>query len=155
MIDIALARPTDLPDIHKMVRALSAFHNERAGVTFEQLQDKFFAPCPMATALLARQDGRAVGYAGLTPTMVIHDGKIRIDIHHLFVHEGHRSKGIGTALIKAAKAHALSRVATRLTIGTDPNNATAIAAYRAMPQLEEITGSGPRFRVTLDAQGDQ
>jgi GNAT superfamily N-acetyltransferase len=103
----------------------------------------------MATALIAKLEGEPVGYAGLTPTMVLHEGKIRIDIHHLYVKERARSKGVGKALIEAATAHAKATGATRLTIGTDPNNATAIAAYRAMPILEEITGGGPRFRVDL------
>jgi len=151
MTDIALARHVDLIDIHKMIRALSAFHGDQAAVTMAQLQNIFFGHAPTGTALIAKSDGVAIGYAGLTPTTVLHEGSIRIDIHHLFVAERHRAKGIGTALILAAKAHAMSIGATRLTIGTDAGNATAIAAYRAMEMLEEITGSGPRFRVDLTA----
>ena len=149
MIDIKLARPADLPDIQSMIRALSAFHGDDAAVTLSTLQEIFFGLCPMATALIAKSNGVAVGYAGLTPTMVLHEGTVRLDIHHLYVRERMRAKGVGKALIDAAKAHAFSTGASRLTIGTDPNNATAIAAYRAMPLLEEMTGEGPRFRVDL------
>lgn len=149
MIDITLARPSDLIDIQKMIRALSAFHGDAAAVTLAQLQDIFFGAAPTATALIAKSNGTHVGYAGLTSTTVLHEGTIRLDIHHLFVHERHRAKGIGTALIKASTAYAQSIGATRLTIGTDPNNATAIAAYHAIDFLEEITGTGPRFRVDL------
>lgn len=90
-----------------------------------------------------------IGYAGLTETMVIHEAAPWIDIHHLFVDEKHRNSGVGTALIKAAKSHALSRGAARLTIGTDPRNASAIAAYRKVPILREKKPGGPRFRVDL------
>lgn len=149
MTDITHATPADLPDILVMIQGLSAFHGDTAQVTLEQLHDIFFGPAPMGTALIAKLDGTPVGYAGLTSTMVLHDGKIRLDIHHLYVHDGHRAAGIGQALITAAKAHAIVTGATRLTIGTDAGNATAIAAYRAMPILDEITGSGPRFRLDL------
>lgn len=151
MTDITFATPNDLPAILEMVRALSAFHGDEAAVTFAQLDDMFFGPAPMATALIAKQNDTPVGYAGLTPTMVIHDGKIRIDIHHLFIHEGHRAQGIGKALIAAAKAHAQTLGATRLTIGTAPDNAESIAAYTAMPELTEMTGGGPRFKVNLES----
>jgi GNAT superfamily N-acetyltransferase len=49
------------------------------------------------------------------------------DIHHLFVAQDHRGRGVGTALT-AVKHHANTH-GVRL-IGTDPDNATAIAAYR-------------------------
>jgi GNAT superfamily N-acetyltransferase len=150
MTDITFAARHDLPAIHDMVRALSAFHGEVAAVTYPELEKMFFGAAPMAKALITKQNGAPVGYAGLTPTMVIHDGRLRIDIHHLFIHDGHRVKGIGTALIAAAKDFAISVVATRLTIGTDPDNATSIAAYTAMPDLQEMTGGGPRFRVNLE-----
>lgn len=149
MTTVPLAQPEHLPDILSMIRALSAVHGDTAKVTGDGLQDIFFGPAPLATALIAHQNGDSVGYAALTPLMVIHDGKIRLDIHHLFVRDAHRGKGIGTALIAAAKAHAIRLGATRLTIGTDAGNHSAIAAYRAMPLLSEITGEGPRFRLDL------
>lgn len=149
MPQISLARPADLPDILSMIRALSKFHGDEAKVDLATLQDIFFGVAPRATALIARSADQALGYAGLTPTTVLHEGATRLDIHHLYVRETHRGKGIGSALICAARDHAIATGATRLTIGTDPNNALAIAAYRAMPALDEITGAGPRFRVDL------
>jgi GNAT superfamily N-acetyltransferase len=115
MTDITFATRHDLPAIHDMVRALSAFHGEVAAVTYPELEKMFFGAATMAKALITKQNGAPVGYAGLTPTMVIHDGRLRIDIHHLFIHDGHRAKGIGTALIAAAKDFAISVGATRLT----------------------------------------
>jgi GNAT superfamily N-acetyltransferase len=149
MTDITHATPADLPDILEMVQGLSAFHGDTADVTLGQLREIFFGTAPMGTALIAKQDGVAIGYAGLTPTMILHRGRVRIDIHHLFITEGHRATGIGSALIAKAKTIALAQNAERLTIGTDPDNAVSIAAYRAMPALTEISGMGPRFIVDL------
>lgn len=149
MTDIRFATPHDLPDIHRLVQALSAFHDQIAQVTLDGLHYIFFGPAPSAIALVAQLDGATIGYAGLTSTMVIHDGQPRIDVHHLYIVEAHRGEGVGTALIAAAKEYAIAQNAQRLTIGTDPGNPTAIAAYRAMPALEEITGFGPRFAIDL------
>lgn len=150
MTAITHARPSDLPDILAMIRALTAFHGDEAAVNLATLQDIFFGDAPRAVALVARQNGKAAGYAGLTPTTVLHEGSTRLDIHHLYVMETVRGTGIGTALISAARNHAIATGASRLTIGTDAGNAAAIAAYRAMPTLSEITGAGPRFRITLE-----
>lgn len=151
MTDITHATQVDLPDILDMIQSLSAYHGDTAQVTLPQLGTIFFGTAQMSTALIAKIGGNAVGYAGLTPLMVLHDGKIRLDIHHMFVRDSNRASGVGTALIRAAKAHALEIGATRLTISTDAGNTSAIAAYRAIDLLQEITDPGPRFRVDLTA----
>lgn len=141
------ARPRHLPDILRMIRALSAFHGDEASVTLEQLQQTFFAS-DGAAALVAVKDEQLIGYAGLTFMTVLHTGVPRVDIHHLFVDERHRAQGVGQALIAAARDHANLIGAARMSIGTDLNNHTAQSAYRAMG-LEEITEIGPRFTVPL------
>ena len=149
MTDITFATRADLPAIYDMICALSAFHGDEAQVSLTQLEGIFFGPAPMGIALIAKRNGTPVGYAGLTSTMALHDGDIRLDIQHLFVSETQRGAGIGKALIAAAKTYALETRAARLTIGKDPNNETAIATYRAMPELFEIMGTGPRFIIDL------
>jgi GNAT superfamily N-acetyltransferase len=125
-----------------MIRALSAFHGDSAQVT-RRSAPCVLGPAPVATAFIAKLR-HAIGYAGLIPTLVLHSGETRLDIHHLFVAQDHRGRGVGTALITAVKHHANTH-GVRLTVH-DPDNATAIAAYRAMPDLEEITGFGLRFK---------
>jgi len=145
---ITPARPADLPEILRMIRALSTFHGETAAVSLDTLPSALF-DSPLASAFVARSDRALIGYAGLTYVTVLHSGKTRIDIHHLYVDEPHRNSGIGKSLIAAAREHAQTTGASALSIGTDMANKTAQAAYRAMG-LEEITGSGPRFRIALD-----
>jgi len=110
MPDISFATPDDLIDLHTMIHALSAFHGDEARVTLPQLRDIFFANVPKAEALVAKIDGKTVGYAGLTSVLVIHENSIWIDIHHLFVQEHMRAKGIGTPLIQAARAVSLIHI---------------------------------------------
>ena len=146
-MEITHARPRDLRDILKLIRALSAFHGDTAAITLEELQALFFDGGP-ATALLAHDGRTPVGYAGLLPHVRLHSAQRSLDIQHLYVVETHRGRGIGRALIEAARDVAATQGCFRLTIGTDPANLAAQAAYRAMG-WEEITGAGPRFQWPL------
>lgn len=146
---IETARPSDLPRIQQLIRELSAFHGDEAQVNLAQLQDIFFGPHPKGVAFVAKQGDDTIGYAGVLETVAIHSAIPRFDIHHLHVIETKRSQGAGRALIAAARSHAAARGAKGLTIGTDPRNATAQAAYRAMG-LEEITDAGPRFWIGIE-----
>ncbi len=142
---ISQATPQDLPQIHAMIGALSAFHGDTATITLAQLETALFQS-ELSMALVAREGDILVGYAGLNFTITLHTGAPRIDIHHLYVAQDHRAKGVGRALIAAAKTVAQAKGARGLTIGTDPDNAVSQAAYRAMG-LEEITDAGPRFWI--------
>lgn len=142
------ARVDDMPRIYAMVCALSAFHGDEATVTIEALEHALFTS-GRSTAFVAREGDELIGYAGLNYTYELHSGRTRIDIHHLYIEEAHRSKGVGRALIAAAKELGREKGAKGVTIGTAPYNATAIAAYRAMG-LKEITDAGPRFWIAVD-----
>ncbi len=148
MTTIRPARPSDLTEILRMIRALSAFHGDTATVTLEELQAMFFDTGAPASALLAVEGDKCLGYAGLLPHIRLHSGARTLDVQHLYVAETHRSRGIGRALIAAAAEEAKDRGCFRLTIGTDPKNTSAQCAYRAMG-WDEITGAGPRFQWLL------
>ena len=145
------ARPRDLPQMLTMIRALSAFHGDEATTPLARLQELFFGPVPRATGYVAALDGTLIGYAGVVHHFALHDMRPRFDIHHLFVAEAHRSRGVGKALIAAARDMAEAAGARGLTIGTDPRNAGAQAAYRAMG-WKEITDAGPRFWIPVEDQ---
>lgn len=142
------AQPSDLRRIHEMITALSVFHGDIATVTLPQLEHALFTS-GLSTALLAFEDDQVIGYAGLNFTIALHTGAPRIDIHHLYVDKDHRAKGVGRALISAASAIAREKGAQGMTIGTDPKNRSAQAAYRTMG-LQEITDAGPRFWIPVD-----
>jgi hypothetical protein len=93
------------------------------------LQHAFFGPATVAPAFIDKLNGTAIVYARLIPTLASESGETRLGIHHLFVWQDHRDAS--TVLITAVKHHANAFGVSRLTIGTDPDNATTIAAYRA------------------------
>ncbi len=147
MIHITKATARDIPALLSMIRKLCAFHGDPCHMGLADAQARLIDG-PL-TALIARQAGKATGYAILEPRWRPMNTGDLLDIAHLFVEEPLRGHGIGTALIKAARDHATAQSACRLTIGTAPDNPGAAAAYRAMG-FEELSGaSGPRFSIPL------
>ena len=149
MLQITQATSADLRDIQKMIGALTSFHGDTANASLAWLQQIFFDTPNGGAAFMARKGGDPIGYAGVTQRPCIHDGTYRFDIQHLYIVEASRAQGVGRALIEAAKDFAAGFGAKGMTIGTDPANKIAQAAYRGMG-LEEITDGGPRFWIPLD-----
>ncbi len=149
-LSIDMATPRDLPRIQQLIRELSAFHDDKAQVTLEQLQAIFIDDGAPALAFVARKGGEIIGYAGVQRKIKIHAAQPMFDIQHLYVCQKHRAQEVGRALIAAVKAHAGASGADGVTIGTAPDNKTAQAAYRAMG-LAEITDAGPRFWIGITA----
>ncbi|MEJ8561175.1 GNAT family N-acetyltransferase [Yoonia sp. GPGPB17] len=149
MPDITQVTPKDIPDLLRMIQKLCAFHGDTCQMGLADTQAKFIGG-PL-TGLIARQDGRAIGYAVLEwHWRPMHNGDL-FDIAHLFVAEQMRGKGVGKALLMACRTYAEAKGAHRLVIGTSPVNPGAAAAYRAMGLDEITTVPGPRFEITLGA----
>lgn len=147
MPDITQVTPKDIPDLLAMIRKLCAFHADQCLMGLADTQAQFIDG-PL-TGFIARDAGRAVGYAVLEPHWrPMHPGPL-LDIVHLFVQESMRGRGIGKALICAAQMHAAENGASRLTIGTSPTNPGAAAAYRTMGHNEILTVPGPRFEIDI------
>lgn len=149
MTDTTHVTPKDMPDLLGMIRKLCAFHGDTCVMGLAATQAQFIDG-PL-TGLIARRDGKAAGYAALEPHWrpMLHGDLL--DIAHLFVEEPLRGRGIGKALIAAARTHAMLVGASRLVIGTSPDNPGAAAAYRAMGLAEISTAPGPRFEIPIDA----
>ena len=79
----------------------------------------------------------------------IADGWRGIDLNHMYVRETHRGKGIGRALVEAAKTYAKSNACTYMFIATAPDNTAAQAAYLACGFEAQPASDGPRFRMQL------
>ncbi|WP_108815341.1 GNAT family N-acetyltransferase [Loktanella sp. Alg231-35] len=149
MVETSKVTPKDIPALLAMIRKLCTFHGDRCVMGLAQTQAQF-VDGPL-TGIIARQGGRAVGYAAIEPHWrPVHQGPL-LDIAHLFVEEPMRGRGVGTALIDAAQVHARQIGACRLVIGTSPVNPGAAATYRAMGLSEITTAPGPRFEIAMDA----
>ena len=147
MIEINQVTPKDIPELLDMISKLCAFHGDTCTRGLAETQTKFIDG-PLV-GLIARKGEQAVGYAALvTHWRPMNDGD-SVDILHLYVTEEMRGRGVGRRLVAAAKVHAQAHGATRLTIGTAPDNPGAAAAYRAMGWAEITTLPGPRFQIAL------
>jgi GNAT superfamily N-acetyltransferase len=147
MFHITHVTPKDIPDLQDMLQKLCAFHGDTCMRGLEDIQAQFIDG-PLV-GLIVRKSGQAIGFATLvTHWRPMNDGD-SIDILHLYVKEHMRARGIGRRLIAAAQDHARAQSATRLTIGTSPDNPGAAAAYRAMGWDEITSQPGPRFQIRL------
>ena len=86
--------------------------------------------------LVAEMAGEVVGYTTVFAA-VPNDDPDEIDytvayVHDIAVRDSHRGQAIGTALLKAAEAHALERGATCLRISVLAQNKGALALYERL-----------------------
>lgn len=132
----------DLPDVLRMVHALALYHGDPVAVTLAQLRRDTLGAHPWVRVLVA--EGK--GYAALCPLTQLQYGARGMDMHHLFVEEPARARGVGRALITASITLARELGCRYMTVGTHPDNLTAQGVYRALG-FEEMGGAGPRFRV--------
>ncbi|WP_158965677.1 GNAT family N-acetyltransferase [Chachezhania sediminis] len=147
-IDTRAALPADIPDLLAMVERLAVHHGDTPGVSEASLHRDLFGADPWLVVLLARHDGRPMGYAALFGTAYLHFGARGMELHHLFTEAEARGLGVGQALIGASVALARDRGCTFMTVGTHPENLAAQAFY---PKLgfERRDGAGPRFLLRL------
>ena len=141
--------PVDLDPLLAMVQALTLHHNDQPLITRATLNRDVFGTVPWFHVLVAEADDAALqGYAALLPLARLGYGQRGIDLHHLFVSEGHRNRGIGTALVNAALALARDLACTYVIVGTHPANHAAQAYYQKLGFAAKGP-SGIRFAMTL------
>lgn len=150
MPDITQATPKDMTDLLRMIGKLCAFHGDRCQMGLADAQAQF-AEGPL-TAFIAREGGHAVGYCVVEPHWRPMATGPMLDIAHLFVEEPLRGRGIGRAMIDVVTEFARVHGASRLTIGTSPNNPTAATVYERMGHTEIMATPGARFDIALDAE---
>lgn len=150
-VDIRPLQASHLPEVHRMLIDLARHHGDVATITPPALR-ALVLDAPDLRGLVAfpgdRPSRLPVGYALLSRRPDLITGRSGYDITHLFVQDVFRGKGIGRALIAAARRLAQDEGCKRLTIGTPPTNAAAAAAYRAMGLVERPL-PGPSFAVPL------
>ena len=139
---------TDIERLLTLVEALSLHHNDQPRLTRETLQRDVFGPVPWFRVLVADEDG-VQGYAALLPLARLGLGQRGIDLHHLFVAESHRNRGIGTALIQASLALARDLACTYIIVGAHPANLAAQAYYQKLGFYPKGP-SGIRFTLAVN-----
>ncbi|MGE3818140.1 MAG: N-acetyltransferase family protein [Isosphaeraceae bacterium] len=116
-----------------LVRELAVYEKleDLARGTPDDFRRHLFGPRPVAEALIAEDQGLAVGFALFFPTFSTFRGQPGIYLEDLFVKPSHRGRGIGRALIATVAKLTVDRGCGRLEWSVLNWNAPAIGFYRA------------------------
>lgn len=126
------ARPEDLPEILRLVRALAEYErllHEAVG-TEEDFHAALFGPNPRVFCTLAERDGRAVGQAIWFYNFSTFTGRPGLYVEDIFVEPEHRGLGIGQAFFRHLAARAVAEGCARMEWQVLDWNEPAIRFYR-------------------------
>jgi GNAT superfamily N-acetyltransferase len=132
VVTIRAAKSRDLPELNEMIGLLAAHHGDPAAITPEQLERDLFGAMPWIHALVAESEGLLLGYAILVPLYRAQDGQRGMDLHHLFVRDGHRGHGIGQHLVDRARETARKAGCGYLSVSAATGNVLAHRFYEQM-----------------------
>jgi GNAT superfamily N-acetyltransferase len=118
----------------QLIRELAVYEREPDAVetTEELLRDALFGPEAVASALIAEQDGQAVGFALWFRSFSTWVGRPGIYLEDLFVRPEHRRDGHGRALLEELARRCVAMGGARLEWSVLDWNAAAIAFYRSL-----------------------
>lgn len=132
MTRIRNAEPADVATILGFVRDLAAFEREPDAVvaTEAMLADALFGARPAAEAVIAEEDGAAVGFALFFHNFSTWTGRQGLYLEDLYVKPEARGVGVGRALLGHLARIAVARGCGRFEWSVLDWNADAIAFYR-------------------------
>lgn len=148
-ITIRPARRSDCRAITRMIEELAKHHGDVPLVSEDALRANVFSSEPWLNILVAERGERLVGYAGLVRGFKLHFGQRTLDLHHLYIADNMRGKGVGRQLIEASKSIAKALECTELTVSTQSHNLVAQSAYAACGFVKIQNPSGARFVMEL------
>jgi GNAT superfamily N-acetyltransferase len=126
------ATPADVPLLMTLIRELADY--EKLGhellATEELMERALFGTPPAAEALIAEQDGEAIGYALFYSTFSTFLAIQGIWLEDLYVRPDHRQAGAGRALLASVAARLRERGGERLEWAALDWNELALGFYR-------------------------
>jgi GNAT superfamily N-acetyltransferase len=148
VVTIRAAKSRDLPQLAEMIAALAAHHNDPSAMTIDTLERDLFSDVPWITALVADAGEELIGYAILVPLYKAQEGQRGMDLHHLFVRDGHRGHGIGQHLVSRAREIARNAGCGYLSVSAATGNFSAHKFYEHM-DFKPRPVTGMRFTQAL------
>jgi GNAT superfamily N-acetyltransferase len=149
-VTLRLARPEDLPEVHRMLIALAAQAGDAATITPTML-DRIALQGRAARLLVAlRPDSpqrHPVGYALMLLTRNMIAGANWGFVEQLYVQVPDRKRGIARALVAAARAEAAQAGCKGVTVATRPECDGAALVFRASGLWE--TADEPEFAAAV------
>ena len=134
MLTIVPATESDIPDIHALIRALAEYERlaHQLVSTEDDIRRGLFGSRPYAEVILAKSEGRTVGFALFFHNYSTFLGRPGLYLEDLFVLPERRGEGIGRGLLAALARIAVERGCGRLEWSVLDWNETAIGFYRRM-----------------------
>jgi len=134
---ISSARPSDLPDLHALIRALADYEklSDQCVSTEADLDKALFGARPAAEALIARERGKtsaAAGFALFFHTFSTFLGRRGLWLEDLFVRPAYRGSGLGRALLTQLAVIARDRGCARFEWSVLDWNTSAIDFYKRL-----------------------
>ena len=133
-LTIVAAGPDDVGTVLSFIGQLAEYEKleHELQVNEALLREHLFGARPSAEVIVARVEGRAVGFALFFPTFSTFVGRPGIWLEDLFVQADQRGKGIGRALLRHVAGLAVDRQCGRLEWSVLDWNAPAIGFYREL-----------------------
>jgi GNAT superfamily N-acetyltransferase len=133
-IRIESARTQDVPRLLELIRALAEYEKLSHLVvgTADDLQAELFADRPVIEAVLAWEDGQALGFALFFHNYSTFLTRRGLYLEDLFVVPEGRGRGIGKALIRHGAKLAVERGCGRYEWAVLDWNTPAIAFYQSL-----------------------
>lgn len=132
VLNIRAARAGDLQQLLDMMVLHAEYHGDSARLTATDLDRDLFGPNPWINALVAEAGGRLIGYAILVPMYRAMEGRRGMELHQIFVRDGHRGEGIGRHLVSRAREQARIAGCTYLSVSAATGNFQAHRFYEEM-----------------------
>jgi GNAT superfamily N-acetyltransferase len=128
------AAPADVPAVHGLIRELADFERltHVCTGTPAELAAALGGRPPAAEVLVADLHGEIVGFALFFPTFSTFLARPGLWLEDLYVQPAHRSRGVGTRLLRAVAALAVERGCGRFEWAVLDWNAPAIGFYERM-----------------------
>ena len=145
-VTLRLARPEDLPEVHRMLIALAAQAGAVATITPDMLDQIALQGRAARLVVALRPDSpqrHPVGYALVLVTRNMIAGAKWGFVEQLYVQVPDRKRGIARALVAAARAEATRAGCKGVTVATRPENDGAALVFRASGLWE--TADEPDF----------
>lgn len=133
-VSIRPAEPADVPVVADLIRQLARFEKleHEVVLTEELLKAGLFGARPYAEAVLAEEDGGAIGFALFFQSFSTFLARPGIYLEDLFVLPDHRGRGVGRALLAHLAQIAVERECGRLEWAVLNWNHAAIRFYERL-----------------------
>jgi len=126
-------RPAVVEDVDvvcKLLREIRLFHRcDPNVIDREKIQKYGFGPIPRFKVELATVADKIVGFAMFYIGWAGFEGDLELRLEDIYVQEGFRGQGIGTALFRQIAAYALANECTRIEFEVTKDNDKALQFY--------------------------